>query len=52
MYDMMYYCHNLHFLAASYSMEGNFGHAKQAAVRHSWNSATLPLAAIGSYALE
>jgi len=31
MYDMMYYCHNLHFLAASYSMEGNFGHAKQAA---------------------
>jgi tetratricopeptide (TPR) repeat protein len=31
MYDMMYYCHNLHFLAASYSMEGNFGHAMQAA---------------------
>jgi tetratricopeptide (TPR) repeat protein len=31
MYDMMYYCHNLHFLAASYNMEGNFGHAKQAA---------------------
>ncbi len=31
MYDMMYYCHNLHFLAASYSMEGNFEHAKQAA---------------------
>jgi tetratricopeptide (TPR) repeat protein len=31
MYDMMYFCHNLHFLAASYSMEGNFGHAMQAA---------------------
>ncbi len=31
MYDMMYYCHNLHFLAASYSMAGNFAHAKQAA---------------------
>lgn len=31
MYDMMYFCHNLHFLAASYSMEGDFGHAKQAA---------------------
>ena len=31
MYDMMYYCHNLHFLAASYSMEGGFAHAKQAA---------------------
>jgi tetratricopeptide (TPR) repeat protein len=31
MYDMMYYCHNLHFLAASYSMGGNFEHAKQAA---------------------
>jgi tetratricopeptide (TPR) repeat protein len=31
MYDMMYFCHNLHFLAASYSMEGNFVHAKQAA---------------------
>ena len=31
MYDMMYYCHNLHFLTASYSMEGDFGHAKQAA---------------------
>ena len=31
MYDMMYYCHNLHFLAASYSMEGNFGYAMQAA---------------------
>ena len=31
MYDIMYYCHNLHFLAASYSMEGNFGQAKQAA---------------------
>jgi tetratricopeptide (TPR) repeat protein len=31
MYDMMYYCHNLHFLAASYSMEGDFAHAKQAA---------------------
>jgi tetratricopeptide (TPR) repeat protein len=31
MYDMMYFCHNLHFLAASYSMEGDFTHAKQAA---------------------
>ena len=31
MYDMMYYCHNLHFLAAAYSIAGDFGHAKQAA---------------------
>jgi len=31
MYDMMYFCHNLHFLAASYSMAGNFGRAMQAA---------------------
>jgi tetratricopeptide (TPR) repeat protein len=31
MYDMMYYCHNLQFLAASYSMAGDFAHAKQAA---------------------
>ena len=31
MYDMMYYCHNLHFLAASYNMGGDFTHAKQAA---------------------
>jgi tetratricopeptide (TPR) repeat protein len=31
MYDMMYYCHNLHFLAASSSMVGDFAHAKQAA---------------------
>jgi tetratricopeptide (TPR) repeat protein len=31
MYDMMYYCHNLHFLSASYSMAGDFIHAKQAA---------------------
>jgi tetratricopeptide (TPR) repeat protein len=31
MYDMMYFCHNLHFLAASYSMAGNFARAKQAA---------------------
>ena len=31
MYDMMYYCHNLHFLAASYSMAGDFAHAKRAA---------------------
>jgi len=31
MYDMMYYCHNLHFLSASYSMGGNFAQAKQAA---------------------
>src|SRR5215467_13575348 len=31
MYDMMYYCHNLHFLAASYSMAGDFSRAKHAA---------------------
>jgi tetratricopeptide (TPR) repeat protein len=31
MYDMMYYCHNLHFLAAADSMAGNFIGAKQAA---------------------
>jgi len=31
MYDILYYCHNLHFLAASSSMEGDFTHAKQAA---------------------
>jgi tetratricopeptide (TPR) repeat protein len=31
MYDMMYYCHNLHFLSASYAMAGDFAHAKQAA---------------------
>jgi tetratricopeptide (TPR) repeat protein len=31
MYDLMYYCHNLHFLVASDSMAGNFIHAKQAA---------------------
>lgn len=31
MYDMMYYCHNLHFLSASYSMAGDFIHAKRAA---------------------
>jgi tetratricopeptide (TPR) repeat protein len=31
MYDMMYYCHNLHFLAAASSMAGNFSHAKKAA---------------------
>ena len=31
MYDMMYYCHNLHFLAAADSMAGDFTHAKQAA---------------------
>ena len=31
MYDMMYYCHNLHFLAAADSMGGDFTHAKQAA---------------------
>ena len=28
---MMYYCHNLHFLAASSSMAGNFTRAKKAA---------------------
>lgn len=31
MYDMMYYCHDLHFLSASYSMAGDFTKAKQAA---------------------
>lgn len=31
MYDMMYYAHNLHFLAAARSMEGRFADAKQAA---------------------
>jgi tetratricopeptide (TPR) repeat protein len=31
MYDTMYYCHNIHFLAASYAMQGNFAHAKRAA---------------------
>ena len=31
MYDMMYYCHNLHFLAAATSMAGNFAQAKEAA---------------------
>ncbi|MDP9146714.1 MAG: hypothetical protein M3N22_03585 [Acidobacteriota bacterium] len=31
MYDMMYYEHNLHFLAAAYSMAGRFSDAKRAA---------------------
>jgi tetratricopeptide (TPR) repeat protein len=31
MYDMMYYAHNLHFLAAANSMAGNFSQAKTAA---------------------
>ncbi len=31
MYDLMYYAHNLHFLAASNSMAGNFAEAKRAA---------------------
>jgi tetratricopeptide (TPR) repeat protein len=31
MYDMMYYCHNLHFLSAASSMAGNFTQAKKAA---------------------
>ena len=31
MYDMMYFCHDLHFLAASDTMAGNFTGAKQAA---------------------
>src|SRR5262249_8580022 len=31
MYDMMYYCHNLHFMSAAYSMAGNLAGAKQAA---------------------
>lgn len=30
-YDMMYYCHNLHFLAAANSMAGDFTDAKRAA---------------------
>jgi tetratricopeptide (TPR) repeat protein len=30
-YDIMYYAHNLHFLAASYSMAGNLPAAKRAA---------------------
>ena len=31
MYDLMYYAHNLHFLAAANSMAGNFADAKRAA---------------------
>lgn len=31
MYDMMYFAHNLQFLAAAHSMEGRFADAKQAA---------------------
>jgi tetratricopeptide (TPR) repeat protein len=31
MYDILYYAHNLHFLAAASSMEGRFADAKQAA---------------------
>lgn len=31
MYDVLYYCHNLHFLSASYGMTGDFAHARQAA---------------------
>ena len=31
MYDILYYAHDLHFLAAAYSMEGRFADAKQAA---------------------
>jgi hypothetical protein len=31
MYDILYYAHDLHFLAAAYSMEGKFAFAKQAA---------------------
>jgi tetratricopeptide (TPR) repeat protein len=31
MYDILYYAHNLQFLAAAYSMEGRFAEAKQAA---------------------
>src|SRR5262249_1628525 len=30
MYDILYYCHNLHFLAASSSMAGDFANAKLA----------------------
>jgi tetratricopeptide (TPR) repeat protein len=33
MYGMMYYPHNLHFLADSHMMQGRFGDAKQAADR-------------------
>ena len=31
MYDILYYAHDLHFLAAAYGMEGRFADAKQAA---------------------
>jgi hypothetical protein len=31
MYDILYYAHNLQFLAAAYCMEGRFANAKQAA---------------------
>jgi len=31
MYDILYFAHNLHFLAASHSMEGRFADAKHAA---------------------
>jgi tetratricopeptide (TPR) repeat protein len=31
MYDILYYAHDLHFLAAAFSMEGRFADAKQAA---------------------
>jgi tetratricopeptide (TPR) repeat protein len=31
MYDILYYAHNVQFLAAAYSMEGRFADAKQAA---------------------
>lgn len=41
MYDMMYYCHNLHFLAASYSFAGNFARARRAADDLVAHSATL-----------
>jgi tetratricopeptide (TPR) repeat protein len=33
MYSMMYYTHNMHFLAVSSSMEGNFGDANRVAAR-------------------
>src|SRR3990172_5183549 len=31
MYDLMYYCHNLHFLVSSHLMQGRFAEAKKTA---------------------
>jgi hypothetical protein len=41
MYDMMYYCHNLHFLAAADGMAGNFIGAKHAADELAGHVATM-----------